>query len=238
MKKISLLLAFTLLAGMFFATTQAFASPGTTVDAKKTPGTPGPPAGHTPGPQNTPGAQATAHAGQHGKPLIYRGTIAAVDASGLTLTLADGSSVSVALTPDTRIRIPGPQNSADTLQPGMTAMVMAYDDGNGTLTARSVMAIPGQPVRVHRVGWVTDYVPGTSITIQASDGNSYTFNLTADTKILPADRAGDLAVGARVTIIAPRNPGGTGWAAIGIVVHPQGSGAGSQPPTATATTTP
>lgn len=234
MKKISLLVVFTLLIGLFFATTQAFASPGTTVDAKKTPHTPGPPTGHTPGPKNTPGAQATAHAGQHGKPQILRGTISAVDASGLTLTLGDGSSVTVALTSSTRIKIPGSKDSGATLQPEMKAMVMAYADENGNLTARSVMAIPGQPIRVHRVGWVTDYTAGSSITIQASGGNSSTFSLTADTKILPANRAGDLATGARVTIIAPRNPSGTGWTVIGIVVHPEGSGAGSQPPTTTA----
>ena len=115
---------------------------------------------------------------------------------------------------------------------------MAFTDQDGNLMARSVMAIPGQPIRVHRVGWVTEYLEGTSITIQASDGQLYTFSLTDTTKILPPGQESALVVGARVTIIAPRDPSGLGWTAIGIVVHPSGSGEGSQPPTATATAAP
>jgi hypothetical protein len=94
----------------------------------------------------------------------------------------------------------------------------------------------GLPFAVH-VGWVTDYQPGTSITIQAHDGSFYTFSLTSDVKILPKDRAGELAVGSRVTIIAWRDPATKGWIAFGIVVHPAGSGAGSAPPTPTPTAT-
>ena len=224
MKKI-LLTILTLTIGLFFVTTQALAGPTTESGNPKGP----PTAGHTPGPQNTPGAQATEHANQSGKgkPQNFRGTIAAVDASSLTLTLSDGSSVTFALTSDTRIKIPGRNGSGASLQVGMQAMVQARDDGSGNLVARAVMAIPGQPTRVHRVGWVTEYTPGVSITIQASDGNTYPFALTADTKILPAGN--EVTVGSRVTIIAPRDPSALGWTAIGIVVHPAGSGAGSMP---------
>lgn len=228
MKK-KLLLVLTLALSLFFVTSQAFASSATTGPKK----TPGPPL--TPGPQKTPGAQATEKAGEHGKgkPQNFRGTIAAVDASSLTLTLSDGSSVTFALTSDTRIKIPGRNGSSASLQVGMQAMVQARDDGSGNLAARAVMAIPGQPTRAHRVGWVTEYAPGVSITIQASDGNAYTFALTADTKILPG--GSEVTVGSRVTIIAPRDPSALGWTAIGIVLHPAGSGAGSMPPAATAT---
>jgi len=226
------LLVLTLALSLFFVTSQAFAG-SATAGPKKTPGPP-----LTPGPQKTPGAQATENAGEHGKgkPQNFRGTIAAVDTSSLTLTLRDGSSVPFVLTSDTRIKIPGRTGSSASLQVGMQAMVQARDDGSGNLVARAVMAIPGQPVRVHRVGWVTQYTPGVSITIQASDGNDYTFTLTADTKILPG--SSEVTVGSRVTIIAPRDPSAVGWTAIGIVVHPEGSGAGSMPPTATATEVP
>src|SRR5574337_307422 len=118
----------------------------------------------------------------------------------------------------------------------MQAMVQAVADQNGNLTACAVMVIPGQPTRVHRVGWVTAYsfTPGVggSITIQASDGQSYSFTLTGDTKILPAGN--EVATNSRVTVIARRDPS-LGWTAFGIVVHPEGSGAGSMPPTPTAT---
>jgi hypothetical protein len=187
------------------------------------PGAPGTPGGGQPtgtGPQTTPGAQATAHAGLRGKPTIYRGTISVVDATSLTLTLGDGTSVIVGLTSDTKIRVPGPNAQGDTLLVGMQVVVWVQTDANGNMVARAVMAIPGKPVTAHRVGTVTEYTPGLSITIMAVDGNAYTFGLTAETKILPAERAGELAVGSRVTVIAPRDPAALGWTAAGIVVHP------------------
>src|SRR5574341_2011064 len=234
MKKIPLLLILTLALGLFFVTSQALASPAT-AGPKKTPGPP-----LTPGPQNTPGAQAILHAANQdcrGRHQNYRGTIAST--SPLQLTLRDGiPSPTFTVTSDTRMKFPGPNGSTATLQVGMQAMVQAVADQNGNLTACAVMVIPGQPTRVHRVGWVTAYnfTPGVggSITIQASDGQSYTFTLTGDTKILPQDRAGELGSGSRVTVIARRDPS-LGWTAFGIVVHPEGSGAGSMPPTATAT---
>ncbi len=217
-KTIIAILALTL--GLALITIQAVAGPAAvTVAAPKTPGP-----HNTPGPHGTPGAQATEHAGQHGKHQNFRGTIAAVDSSSLTLTLRDGSSVSLILTADTRIKIPGKPGSGTTLQVGMQAMAQAIADQNGNLTARAVMAIPGKPIRVHRVGTITAYSAGSSITITASDGNSYTFTLTGDTKILPTERAGELAVGSRVTIVAPRDPSSLGSTASGIVVHPAGSG--------------
>ena len=150
----------------------------------------------------------------------FRGTIAALDASSLTLTLQDGSSQVFVLTSATRIKIPGAKHTGATLQVGMKAMVLAVGDPGGELTAWMVHVIPGKPVRAHRVGTVTAYSPGSSITIQASDGNAYTFPLTAETKILPAERAGELGIGSRVTIIAPRVPSSLDLIATGIVVHP------------------
>lgn len=192
-------------------------------------GTPGPPgSAGTPGgvgtpgggSQNVPGAQATAQAGQRGKPTIYRGTISAVDSAGLMLTLDESASVSVVLTADTKIRVPGPNAQGSELQVGMQAVAWTYADADGNMIARAVMAIPGKPVRVHRVGTVSEYTAGASLTILAVDGNPYTFALMADTRILPEQRAAELAVGSRVTVIAPRDPAALQWTAAGIVVHP------------------
>jgi hypothetical protein len=88
-----------------------------------------------------------------------------------------------------------------------------------------------------RVGWVTAYTPGSSITIEGHDGSFSTFSLTSSVKILPPGRASQLAVGSRVTILAKADPSTGGWMAFGIVVHPAGSGAGSMPPTLTPTVT-
>ena len=80
--------------------------------------------------------------------------------------------------------------------------------------------MPGKPTKIHRVGTVTAYSAGTSITIQDKDGNLFTFALTADTKILPPDTTRTLGDGARVTIISRRDPSGGPLTAQGIVVHP------------------
>jgi len=202
---------------LLFASTQAFASPGNMPNAKK-----------------TPGAQATAKATEkaddnstdknkqpHGKHEHFKGTVTAVDSASLTLTLRDGSSVTIGLTSDTKMKFPGPKDSAPTgIEKGMTVNVQAIRDQSNNLLALRVMVIPGKPSKIHRVGTVTAYTSGASISIQAKDGKTYTFTLSGDTKILPAKRVGQLAVGSFVTIIAPRDVAGGTAVAKGIVVHP------------------
>jgi len=222
MKRI--LIVLTLTMGLLLISIQALASSTPSVDAKKTP--------HA---LKTPGAVATQKAEEkgnklHGKHENYKGTITAVDAASLTLMLKEGNSVTIGLLPETRINVPGlKEATTKDLLAGQTAMVQAIRDQKSNLMARAVVVIPGKPTRVHRAGWVTAYEPGASITILSYDGNTYTFLLTPDIKILPAERAGLLVVGARVTIIAPRETANTTLTAKGIVVHPEGSGAGSYP---------
>ena len=218
MKKYRILLLLILCMALLLATTQAFASPANLQNGKNTPG------------PNTPGAKATEKANDnaikqagkpHGKHENYKGIVSAVDSTSITLTLRDGSSVSVGLSADTRMKFPGPKNSTPgSIQPGMNAMVQAIREQGGNLIARAVMVIPGKPSKIHRVGMVTEYTAGSSITIQDKDGNTYTFALTAETKLLPAERAGMLAVNSRVTIIAPRDPASGGVTVKGIVIHP------------------
>ena len=218
MKKYGLLLFLILSMALLLATSQAFASPANLQNGKNTPG------------PNTPGAKATEKANEnatkqankpHGKHENFKGKVSAVDSTNITLTLRDGSSVTVGLSADTRMKFPGPKASAPaSIQPGMNAMVQAIRDQNGNLIACAVMVIPGKPSKIHRVGTVTEYVAGSSITIQDKDGNTYTFALTVETKLLPAERAGALSVGSRVTIIAPRDPASGGVTVKGIVIHP------------------
>jgi hypothetical protein len=193
-----------------------------------------------PSQDKTPGAQATANAilhasqgkGQGGKKANFKGVIVSASATDLTITLADGTSASFALTPDTRISVPTLGKSATfaELLPGLQVHVRAQKDDGGLYTALSVSVTPGKPIKVHRVGIVNDYQPGVSITIQAKDGNLYTFTLTPDTKILPADRTDQLIVGARVTIISPRDVATGQSVAAGIVVHPT-TGTAEEPET-------
>ena len=217
-KRFRILFYLTLCMALLLATTQALASP-LDQQGKDTP---------TP---KVPGAQATQKAIEKGlkqldkpgkgKHVNFKGIVDAVNADSITLTLRDGSTVTVSLNSDTRIKFPGSKDStlAD-IQPGMNAMVQAIRDQSDNLVARSVMVIPGKPVKVHRVGVVTAYSPGESVAIQDKNGNTFTFSLNEDTKLLPAARAGTLAVGSRVTVIAPRNPANDGTVAKGIVIHP------------------
>jgi hypothetical protein len=119
----------------------------------------------------------------------------------------------------------------------MVVLVMAM-----FLTATQAFASQGtgvnpnaQQMTIH-VGWVTGYLPGESITIQTHDGSFFTYQLTESTSYLPASRAGELKIGSRVTIISPNGDPAAGTAiAAGVVIHPWGSGEGSQPPAGTET---
>ncbi len=247
MKKTHVLGMFGLLAALVLVTTQAFASVGATEASRPAApgGTHGPPMTPTVGPGTgtpvpgnpsnpgggpppmTPGAAATAQAGQqnqglHGQPTILRGTITNLvpptSPTSMTIKLDDGTSQTIGLTTDTKIKVPGPKSEGDTLLVGMRVIVMAFTDQSNNLVARMILAIPGQPIRVHRVGTVTAYAAGSSITIKATDGNTYTFALTPSTQILPS--GSQVTVGALVTIIAPRDPSTLVWTATGIVVQP------------------
>jgi hypothetical protein len=170
----------------------------------------------------------------------YTGTIASVDATSLTLTLGDGSTANFVLTDKTAVKIPtlGKSATPADLKTGQKVTVRAYQDTTLGLVASMIMVIPGKPEAVHRVGTVTDYLPGVSITIQDKDGLLSTFLLTPQTKILPTERTSTLAVGVRVTIISPRDVTGGPLTAYGIVIHPISAGTQTSIPTVTATDTP
>ncbi len=166
------------------------------------------------------GASSMAPAALHGKPHLYRGTIDIVSASSLDLTLMDGSHMTIGLSPDTAIQKPGSQASGESLSLGMQASVLAFNDQSNAPVAQMIAIIPVEPVRAHRVGKVTAYTAGVSITIQATDGAIYTFSLDGNTRILPEYPSQTLGVGSLVTVVAPRVPSSRGWMAIGIVPHP------------------
>ena len=156
-----------------------------------------------------------------GKPINIKGIIASADAASIVVTQADGSSVTVMITVDTRINVAsmGKNGGVANLLPGLQVGVQATEK-DGVLTARSIHVIPGKPAPSHNVGLVTDYQPGVSITIACKDGQSYTFLLDPDVKILPAERLSLLAAGAYVTVISPRNLTSMDLIATGIVIHP------------------
>jgi Domain of unknown function (DUF5666) len=172
----------------------------------------------------------------------YQGTISAVNSTSLTLTIKNGSSITFVLNNDTKVKIPtlGEAGTIADLFVGEKVNVSAYKAEDNSLVATMIMVVPGKPVKVHRVGVVTDYKAGVSITIQSKDGELTTFTINAQTKILPKDRVDELAVGVMVTIIAPRDVTSNQLVAAGIVVHPPQPNKTKTPgtPTATSTDTP
>ena len=217
MKFFRLFFLLTLGLGLLTATTHAFARPANPLPAAQ---------GTTP-----PGAAATDMAERlatlqamqnRGTPGYFIGTISAVDSASLTLTLRDGSSVTMFLGSNTRSVSFGSDGRPRPakLTVGQRVLVRAVRDADDALTARSIMVTPNQPVRVHLIGTVTAYTPGLSITIQAMDGKSYTFAINDKTSILPPEQVGLLAVGSRVTILVPRDPSGGETAALGIAMLP------------------
>ncbi len=156
----------------------------------------------------------------HGKIEHFKGILTAVDANSITLTLDGGNSVTISLDAETSVHVPTlSDGSFESLQPDMKVMVKAQVGKDGALTAKSIQVIPAKPERTHNVGIVSAYVPGVSISILAVDGETYEFLLAETTKILPLERLPLLVVGARVTIIAPRDVSTLEITAGGIVIH-------------------
>ena len=156
-----------------------------------------------------------------GKPANYHGIIEAVDATSLTLTLKDGSSVTFVINSDTKIKVPtlGKSATVDDLSVGQKASVHSLHGAGDTLTARMILVVPGKPTLMHRVGQVSAYQAGVSITILSKDGESFTYLLTDSVKILPSGRNDQLVTGAWVTVIVPRDVTGSAPTAKGIVIH-------------------
>ncbi len=203
--------------------------------------TPGPKATKK-GPEKTPKDKHTPGPSKD-KKLNFSGDVTEVGEGSLTIKTGSGDEIFFLVTGDTAIKIPtlGKNATLADINLGVHALVRALEGEDGSLTALQISVIPGKPPEKHHVGEVTAYEPGVSITIKAQDGNEYTFLITPETKILPKERADELAVGRRVTIISRRDPTGGPFTAQGIVVHPaddEGSLTPSTTPTDTPTPTP
>jgi hypothetical protein len=176
------------------------------------------------------------------KKANFSGDVLAVDEANLTIRTKDGKEVSFLINSGTSLKIPslGKDATLADIHVGAHAAVQALEGEDGSLTALRISVSPRKPAPKHHVGEVTAYEEGVRITILAHDGNEFTFRITEETKILPAGRAGELAVGRRVTIISPRDVTGGPFVAKGIVVHPDTDDdeEAAETPEATPTATP
>ena len=241
MKPLSIALVSLLLLSTVWAGTDVSAAPAAyaPVQGHGTK-TPGPKATKQPGTKVPKEKKATKT--PKGDKANFSGEVISVDAAGLTIKTGAGDELAFLVDEETTVKIPtlGKEATLADVRIGVRVIIRAVKAEDGTLKAVSISVSTGKPAPKHHVGVVTAYAPGESITIQAHDGNEYTFLITEETKILPAERADELAVGRRVTIISPRDVTGGPFTAKGIVVHPEeGDGTpGTPTPTPTPTDTP
>ncbi len=194
---------------------------------KKTPHVPGAPAtqnaiyNQTRQPENNKRTPAPEKRNQN-----FRGDIYSVTADSLLISQTDGSTLTFTLTGETQIKIPtlGRKATYLNLAVGQEVTVRARKDGTDQWIALSIHVIPGKPAIVQRKGTVTAYNSGASITIIDNKGNSFTFVINSETKILPVERANTLKVGSVITVISPREVSGNLLIAKAIVIHPDLSG--------------
>ncbi len=206
--------------GLFF--TQAFASGPTSASLKPNP-TPG--AGETPEvEQQEVNDKGPGKSDQHaGRKYNFKGEVTSFDGSVLVLSGKKGGTVTIDAS--TEIKVSGPADDLPTgaavIQAGQQVMVQAVKTDTGFLALR-VRIFPSKPAHIHRVGEVTAYQPGISITVKDKKGDTI-FTIDPRVKILPADRADQLQVGAWVTIISPTSARKDAFQPVakGIVVHPE-----------------
>lgn len=219
--KRKLLLTVLMIAGaLVLLSSQAIAAPQS-IEAKKTPAAE----------DKTPGSVALEKAEAKALKMMekekvkkenYLGRISAVEAGSITLLLKDDSLVTFVVTEETRLSMPTFKEAMlEDFEVGRKVKIKAVKAEDDTLTALSISLIPGKPVKKYRVGIVTELTE-ESITIQAKEDKLFTYLLTEDTKILPTEREELLQVGAKVTIISPRDLTKLDQTALKIVVHPEG----------------
>ena len=162
-----------------------------------------------------------------GKPKNYKGEIVSVDAASLVIAPSEGELLSILLTDETVIKIPGPNTDSSDLAGGllvgMDVSVKGIPAADGSITATRITAIPGQPEMKSHVGKVTLFTKGVSITIENKKGESFTYALDEETKYLPVERLPGLKSGVVVTVIFSRDVTGQPVIASGVVIHPAGT---------------
>lgn len=152
-----------------------------------------------------------------GKKYNFKGEVTSFNGTTLVMNDKKGGSVTVTVDGNTEIKITGPNADTAKIEATSVVMVQAVKQDNGYLALR-VHLMPNKGQKVHRVGVVTQYGNGT-ITVKDAKGET-TFTLAQEVKILPAERAGDLQDGARVTVISNSDPANPELTAQGVVVHP------------------
>lgn len=151
----------------------------------------------------------------------FVGNITSMSDDSFVVTTKNGD-VTITVNSETKYKVPGVENATlDSFNVGDKVAVLAVEVTTGSTVenlALHVNLIPGKPTYIHRVGIIEDYQASTSITLKDKKGESSTFIVTGDTKIIFKKGATEVKVGDWATVIARRDPAAEQFTAKAIIV--------------------
>jgi len=220
---------------MLLTTTTVLASPSQSdFEGKKTPSNPNAQTEKTKAP--TGNVEKTPNPNKAFKTVNYRGYVVAASASSLTITTEkEKAVVTFILTAETSVHIPTLSRAALITDIKVNDFVNVHgklDTTTQILTATSLNVVPGQTTgkngeEANPAGFVTEYVPGVSITILNVKGETVTYLITETTQFLPLEGIDPIVTGTTV-VVMPVDPAADPLVAATIVVSsPQALGSPS-----------
>jgi uncharacterized protein DUF5666 len=135
------------------------------------------------------------------------GTVTAVTADSITVTVRDGTSRTITTTSSTKYRLGTSDASRSDVVVGSTILATGSAGTGNDFTATTVT------IKAPRVAGTVTAVGASTITIQKRDGSSLTINVGADTTIevagVGAAKIGDVTVGMRLMAAGRPNANGS-----------------------------
>ncbi len=223
---------------VLLTTTTVLASPSQSgFEGKKTPANSNPQAQKTKEPGGNSGnVVKTENPNKAFKTVNYRGYVVAASASSLTITTEkEKVVVTFMLTAETSVHIPTLSRAALITDIKVNDFVNVHgklDTTTQILTATSLNVVPGQTTgkngeEANPAGFVTEYLPGVSITLLNVKGETVTYLITEATQFLPLEAIDPIVVGATVVVV-PVDPAADPLVAATIIVStPQALGSPS-----------
>ena len=135
------------------------------------------------------------------------GTVTAVSADSITVTVRDGTSRTITTTSSTTYRLGTANASRSDVVVGSTILATGSAGAGNAFTATTVT------IKAPRVAGTVTAVGASTITIQKRDGSSLTINVGPDTTIAVAGadtaKIGDVTVGMRLMAVGRPNANGS-----------------------------
>lgn len=223
---------------VLLTTTTVLASPSqSSLEGKKTPANANPQAEKTKVPGGNSGnVEKTTNPNKPVKTVNYRGYVVAASPVSLTITTEkEKTVVTFVLTEETSVHIPTLSRAALITDIKVNDFINIHgklDTTTQVLTATSLNVVPGQTTgkngeEQNPAGFVTEYLPGVSITILNVKGETVTYLITETTQFLPLEGIDPIVTGTTV-VVMPVDPTADPLVAATIVVSsPQALGSPS-----------